>query len=164
MGKLDTTCYRVFCFEGGIMVALCLNVLAASWEPLYLPTWIVMIVLFFTAFVCSAIFGFLSLSVFYDAWQAKKTELKKGGAADVLAVQAVQTQFVSAAGAMVTGSFFFFAMGLEQLLVLSSRWTGEPRSQDAAMVSMFVLYIAVFVDSICNDFCSHTMMFTERCL
>jgi hypothetical protein len=123
-----------------------------------------MIVLFFAAFVFSTIFGFLSLSVFWQAWQATSAELKEGGAADVenlvRTVQAVKFQFVSAAGAMVTGSFFFLAMGIEQLLVLRSRWNNEPRNQDVATVSIFTLYVAVFIDSLCNDFCSHTMMFT----
>ena len=131
-----------------------MSIAVAMFDPDFFPNWLFMTILFFTAFAFTTIFGFLSLKVFYHAWQATATEMKEGGAVDVTVLtrtlEAVKYQFFSAAGAMVTGSFFFLAMGLEQARFLNVRYTREPGDQTLAWLTNFVVYIAVFIDSLCN--------------
>merc|ERR1719506_3332934 len=79
-------------------------------------------------------------------------------------VAAVKFQFICALGSMLTGSTYFLFMGADQLRNVINRSSYELRhvtsDPDFARRSITMLYIAVFIDSICNDFCSHIMMFT----
>merc|ERR1719482_355837 len=51
-------------------------------------------------------------------------------------------------------------MGLEQARVVYQRFMGEAQDAEFSQAINLVLYFAVFTDSLCNDLCSHTMMFT----
>ena len=103
--------------------------------------------------------------MFYEAWKATSKELREGGAEDMAMLartdKAVKIQFLTALGGMATASLFFIANGMEQARSLHGRiYLDEKPDEQLAQLSSFFLFVAVFVDSICNDLCSHRMMLT----
>jgi hypothetical protein len=177
MGKLDATTTAIYKTQRVVVSTLCVTIGLAGASARYRPTaseedllwydsvFVAMIFLFFVAFLLATRFGVTICLVFYEAWQATSEELREGGAADMATLarthRAVKIQFLSALGGMATASLFFVANGMEQARSLHGRiYVDEKPDERLAQLSSFFLFVAVFVDSICNDLCSHWMMLT----
>ena len=102
-----------------------------------------------------AAFSGVSLLSFYQAWQTAHKEMLEGGQHRGLekAIHASKVQFTATCLGLITG-FNFLVLVIAWILLLEFNLFPPIRTMFARYV-FDIMYTLIFLDSICNDACTH---------